>query len=133
MNILISFQLKQLIPLIFVIFNERNPTPLNIPTPTPAPAPRLGDTSDLGGHYQEWPWTAADFAREDEADDRQFYDTPRLVKHIDDNAISGLSGWYDLVALGFVRFDVEPLTATPNGLVFPGISWPANEKLIKSG
>merc|ERR1711874_504953 len=41
----------------------------------------------------EWPWDNADFRREDESDDKHFYREPRLVKHIDDNAIEGLKNW----------------------------------------
>ncbi len=34
----------------------------------------------------QWPYSAQDFARADESDDEMFYDSPRLVYHIDDKA-----------------------------------------------
>ena len=43
---------------------------------------------------QSFPYTAKDFSRADEADDTDFYATPRLVYHIDDNAVSLLSEYY---------------------------------------
>jgi hypothetical protein len=33
-----------------------------------------------------WPYSAQDFARSDESEDEFFYDSPRLVYHIDDKA-----------------------------------------------
>ncbi len=33
-----------------------------------------------------WPYSAQDFARADETEDEFFYDSPRLVYHIDDKA-----------------------------------------------
>lgn len=42
-----------------------------------------------------WPWKKKDFRREDESDDKLFYNSPRLVEHIDRNAIKGLTKWYD--------------------------------------
>jgi hypothetical protein len=33
-----------------------------------------------------WPYSAQDFARADESEDEFFYDSPRLVYHIDDKA-----------------------------------------------
>lgn len=42
----------------------------------------------------EWPYTAADMGRLDESDDSRFYDSPRLVTHIDDRAIQSLTAFY---------------------------------------
>jgi len=42
----------------------------------------------------EWPYSAEDFARQDESDDGIFYDTPRLCYHIDDAAVSALTKYY---------------------------------------
>ena len=41
-----------------------------------------------------WPFTAKDFTRMDEADDRIFYDSARLVTHIDDPCITALTAFY---------------------------------------
>lgn len=41
-----------------------------------------------------WPYSPADFKRKDESDDIQFYDTPRLVTHIDDGAIGAIRDFY---------------------------------------
>ena len=41
-----------------------------------------------------WPFTDADFARQDEHDDHDFYAAPRLVHHIDDGARAALSHYY---------------------------------------
>mmetsp|Transcript_100149 Transcript_100149/g.180701 ORF Transcript_100149/g.180701 Transcript_100149/m.180701 type:complete len:475 (-) Transcript_100149:39-1463(-) len=43
-----------------------------------------------------WPYTAADFKRQDESDDSRFYDEPRFVTHIDDDAIASIRGFYGL-------------------------------------
>lgn len=42
----------------------------------------------------EWPYSEQDFARMDESSDAVFYDTPRLVYHIDDAAVSALTKYY---------------------------------------
>lgn len=42
----------------------------------------------------EWPFTEKDFARQDESDDGYFYESPRLVYHIDDSAVSALAKYY---------------------------------------
>eukprot|EP00928_Gymnodinium_smaydae_P074835 TRINITY_DN57850_c0_g1_i1.p1 TRINITY_DN57850_c0_g1~~TRINITY_DN57850_c0_g1_i1.p1 ORF type:complete len:289 (-),score=3.18 TRINITY_DN57850_c0_g1_i1:197-988(-) len=41
-----------------------------------------------------WPWSKHDLSREDESDDQLFYSQPRLVAHIDQHAIAGLTDWY---------------------------------------
>ena len=41
-----------------------------------------------------YPFTAAHFERVDPSDDARFYDTPRLVTHIDDSAIAAASAFY---------------------------------------
>jgi len=43
----------------------------------------------------EWPFTDADFLRQDETDDTNFYEQPRLVYHIDDFAVSALTKYYE--------------------------------------
>lgn len=42
----------------------------------------------------EWPYSPADFSRQDESNDAIFYDTPRLCYHIDDAAVSALTQYY---------------------------------------
>jgi ubiquinone/menaquinone biosynthesis C-methylase UbiE len=42
----------------------------------------------------EWPYSEQDFARMDESSDAVFYDSPRLVYHIDDAAVSALTKYY---------------------------------------
>lgn len=42
----------------------------------------------------EWPYTEVDFTRMDESNDAIFYDSPRLVTHIDDAAIGALTKYY---------------------------------------
>merc|ERR1719330_1061346 len=41
-----------------------------------------------------WPYTAADFRRQDESDDVRFYNEPRFVNHIDDDAIAAIRAFY---------------------------------------
>lgn len=43
---------------------------------------------------EKWPYTAADFRRQDESDDVDFYAAPRYVTHIDDAAISSIKTFY---------------------------------------
>ncbi|KAK5167913.1 hypothetical protein LTR04_006930 [Oleoguttula sp. CCFEE 6159] len=47
--------------------------------------------------YQNWPYTARDFARQDESTDTDFYSAPRFVTHIDDHAIQTLRSYYETV------------------------------------
>jgi len=42
----------------------------------------------------EWPFSESDFKRMDETDDEIFYDTPRLVYHIDEGAVAALTEYY---------------------------------------
>lgn len=42
----------------------------------------------------EWPFSPADFERQDESDDGIFYDQARLVYHIDDSAVDALTKYY---------------------------------------
>lgn len=42
----------------------------------------------------DWPYTAADMGRLDESNDKNFYDSPRFVTHIDDRAIESLTAFY---------------------------------------
>ena len=41
-----------------------------------------------------WPFKPADFSRQDETIDNSFYSEPRLVTHIDDQAIKALTAYY---------------------------------------
>ena len=43
---------------------------------------------------EKWPFTPTDFKRQDEDDDSYFYNSPRLVYHIDDPAVSALTQYY---------------------------------------
>jgi hypothetical protein len=45
--------------------------------------------------YDRWPYDSSDFKRYDESDDGIFYNQPRLVTHIDDNAVNALTRYYD--------------------------------------
>ncbi|KAK8035525.1 hypothetical protein PG993_010520 [Apiospora rasikravindrae] len=47
--------------------------------------------------HASWPYSEADFARQDTSPDTSFYDTPRFVTHIDDEAIAALRSYYDKV------------------------------------
>ena len=46
---------------------------------------------------EKWPYTPADFRREDESVDTYFYSQPRLVYHIDDPAVAALKRYYSSV------------------------------------
>lgn len=52
------------------------------------------DASDFALPSGAWPYGAADLNRLDNARDREFYDTPRFVTHIDDRAIESLTAFY---------------------------------------
>ncbi|GMI23910.1 hypothetical protein TrCOL_g7306 [Triparma columacea] len=41
-----------------------------------------------------WPYTPADFTRQDESSDKYFYDGPRFCHHIDDPARAALTSYY---------------------------------------
>mmetsp|Transcript_48411 Transcript_48411/g.75588 ORF Transcript_48411/g.75588 Transcript_48411/m.75588 type:complete len:232 (+) Transcript_48411:3-698(+) len=43
---------------------------------------------------EKWPFTDADFKRQDETDDEEFYEQPRLVYHIDEKAVASLTKYY---------------------------------------
>jgi hypothetical protein len=47
--------------------------------------------------HPQWPYSPQDFTRDDESSDCRFYSQPRFVTHIDDNAISCLREYYDVV------------------------------------
>lgn len=47
--------------------------------------------------HTTWPYTEADFARQDHSSDSNFYSAPRFVTHIDDLAITSLREYYDAV------------------------------------
>ena len=46
---------------------------------------------------QKWPFNPNDFKRQDESDDSEFYYQPRLVFHIDDNAVAALTKYYSSI------------------------------------
>jgi hypothetical protein len=54
-----------------------------------------------------WPYSAQDFARADESEDEYFYDSPRLVYHIDDKA--GNSCRFDLIILALTTHNKQLL------------------------
>lgn len=41
-----------------------------------------------------WPYSDADFSRQDESDDSNFYSEPRFVTHIDDGAVGAIRNFY---------------------------------------
>eukprot|EP00592_Proboscia_alata_P002299 CAMPEP_0194370116 /NCGR_PEP_ID=MMETSP0174-20130528/18436_1 /TAXON_ID=216777 /ORGANISM="Proboscia alata, Strain PI-D3" /LENGTH=266 /DNA_ID=CAMNT_0039147411 /DNA_START=92 /DNA_END=892 /DNA_ORIENTATION=- len=43
---------------------------------------------------EEWPFTAADLARQDESNDGYFYQEPRFCYHVDDRAVAALTDYY---------------------------------------
>ncbi|CAJ2510324.1 Uu.00g050270.m01.CDS01 [Anthostomella pinea] len=47
--------------------------------------------------HATWPYSDADFARQDIGVDSDFYSAPRFVAHIDDAAIASLKEYYDVV------------------------------------
>lgn len=47
--------------------------------------------------HASWPYSEADFARQDPSSDTSFYDMPRFVTHIDDEAIASLRSYYGAV------------------------------------
>ncbi|CAE7242717.1 strm-1 [Symbiodinium sp. CCMP2592] len=56
-----------------------------------------GDAPELLRKVQwpaEWPYTEADFARQDESSDNGFYSQPRICTHVDDNFIATLTKHY---------------------------------------
>ncbi|KAI9710592.1 MAG: hypothetical protein M1828_002143 [Chrysothrix sp. TS-e1954] len=69
-------------------------------------SPKASNTHALSGEaapypiqqYQPrhaaWPYKPSDFARQDPTIDTSFYDSPRFVTHIDDNAIAALRAYY---------------------------------------
>ena len=64
------------------------------------------EESDFAGAQGDWPYTPADLNRLDNADDTVFYYTPRYVTHIDDDAISSLTKFYQQE---FTSLDKESL------------------------
>ena len=61
-------------------------TPYSFPPPRPIPL-------DLAWP-EKFPFTPKDFLREDEGDDENFYNLPRLVYHIDEPAVASLTQYY---------------------------------------
>ncbi|KAJ1428015.1 hypothetical protein B484DRAFT_329774 [Ochromonadaceae sp. CCMP2298] len=46
---------------------------------------------------ESWPYKPADFLRQDESQDTNFYSQPRFVYHIDDQAVGALTKYYKTV------------------------------------
>lgn len=74
----------------------------------------------------EWaaspPWSPADFSRIDSTDDSLFYDSPKLVYHIDEGAVSALTDYYK----GEVKGDVLDICSSwvshyPEGVRATGV------------
>ncbi|KAF2451869.1 hypothetical protein P171DRAFT_348058 [Karstenula rhodostoma CBS 690.94] len=68
-----------------------------------APSPPSADPT-LSSHVrkyvpqlQSWPYTPKDFSRSDETNDDDFYDQPRYVAHIDEQAIVRLTAYFGIV------------------------------------
>jgi SAM-dependent methyltransferase len=61
-------------------------TPYAFPAPQPIPLTKVWPVDP--------PFTASDFARDDDRDDAQFYSQPRLVYHIDEPAVAALTQYY---------------------------------------
>jgi len=67
---------------------------------------------------EEWPYSEQDLARMDESNDNIFYDSPRLVYHIDDFAVTALTQYYkenfkdgegnfEILTSYFLQFGIE--------------------------
>ena len=63
-------------------------------TTTTPPSPPTFPTHPLPRRHTTWPYTPADFTREDPTPDTSFYTSPRYVTHIDDHAITLLRSYY---------------------------------------
>jgi Methyltransferase domain len=76
----------------------------------------------------EFPLTAQNFRRQDESDDSIFYDSPRLCFHIDNDAVSALTRYYeslptptavlDFASSWVSHFPPAWITETPRRVVF---------------
>lgn len=55
---------------------------------------KVAETLEKVQYPDLWPFTPADFRRDDETTDTLFYSTPRLVYHIDDSAVKSLTSYY---------------------------------------
>ena len=55
---------------------------------------RINDVLKNPQWPEKWPFFPEDFKREDESNDKFFYDQARLVTHIDDSAIAALTNYY---------------------------------------
>ena len=86
------------------------------------------------------PFLPQHFAREDEAGDEQFYSIPRIVAHIDDEAIGALSAFYartltpggdvlDLMSSCISHLPDDLSLASVTGLGMNAVELEANERL----
>lgn len=70
-----------------------------LPSPSPSatrclPEGAAGDALTNVDWPTDWPFTPSDFARFDDHTDDIFYSSPRLVRHIDSDAIAALTAYY---------------------------------------
>jgi len=107
------------------------------------PKPILGRRSPLTVRYfmaADNPFQPEHFAREDEAGDDQFYSIPRIVAHIDDQAIAALSAFYarslkpggdvlDLMSSCISHLPEAPKLASVTGLGMNMVELEANPRL----
>lgn len=86
---LISFSL----PALFASMTTTAATPPD-PRPFSSSNTTTFPTRPYHPRHASFPYTAVDFARDDESPDTDFYASPRFVTHIDDHAISLLRTYY---------------------------------------
>ena len=84
-----SFSLGAIRPLAWSPSGSRSVSPQTVKMSGSANAGRRLTAEDVLKNPKwpsTWPYSAQDFARADESEDEIFYDSPRLVYHIDDKA-----------------------------------------------
>lgn len=64
------------------------------PFSTAAPMASSASVTPYSPRHKAWPYTPADFLRQDPSPDTRFYASPRYVTHIDDAAIASLRRYY---------------------------------------
>lgn len=68
------------------------------------------------------PFTSTDFSRLDEGDDAGFYDSPKLVQHVDDKAVRAMEDYYD-AAIRETAGSMYGQTERPLDVLDLGASW----------
>ena len=63
------------------------------------------DNDDFDGNVGDWPYEEKDFLRLDMSNDSKFYNQPKLVTHIDDNAILSLTQYYNQIFEEYYKSD----------------------------